>query len=151
MGCLPLFHVFGLTCSLNAGVIAGSLLTLIPRFDGTKALSVIERDEVTIFEGVPTMFAGMLHSPVAGTQDVSSLRLCISGGAALPVLLRLLPAGALPAAPLAAAPGLTDRGYRWVAEHRSGLSGLVPSLTPRRRALLAARAGPANRTPRDSG
>jgi long-chain acyl-CoA synthetase len=85
MGCLPLFHVFGLTCSLNAGVLAGSTLTLIPRFDGTKALSVIERDEVTIFEGVPTMFSAMLHSPDAGTTDVSSLRLCVSGGSAMPV------------------------------------------------------------------
>ena len=39
MGCLPLFHVFGLTCSLNAGVLAGACLTLIPRFDGGKALA----------------------------------------------------------------------------------------------------------------
>jgi long-chain acyl-CoA synthetase len=85
MGCLPLFHVFGLTCGLNTAVLRGSTLTLIPRFDGAKALSVIERDKVTVFEGVPTMFAGMLHSPDAGTHDVSSLRLCISGGSAMPV------------------------------------------------------------------
>jgi long-chain acyl-CoA synthetase len=85
MGCLPLFHVFGLTCGLNAAVLRGSTLTLIPRFDGSKAFSVIERDKVTIFEGVPTMFAAMLHSPDAGTHDVSSLRLCVSGGSAMPV------------------------------------------------------------------
>ena len=67
MGCLPLFHVFGLTCSLNAGVLAGgSTLTLIPRFDGGKALSVIERDGVTVFEGVPTMFSAMLHAARRG-------------------------------------------------------------------------------------
>jgi long-chain acyl-CoA synthetase len=85
MGCLPLFHVFGLTCGLNTAVLKGSTLTLIPRFDGTKALSVIARDKVTIFDGVPTMFSAMLHSPAAGTQDVSSLRLCVSGGSAMPV------------------------------------------------------------------
>ncbi len=85
MGCLPLFHVFGLTCGLNTAVLKGSLLTLIPRFDGAKALSVIERDEVTIFEGVPTMFAAMLHAPDTGRYDVSSLRLCVSGGSAMPV------------------------------------------------------------------
>ncbi|TFV52392.1 long-chain fatty acid--CoA ligase [Blastococcus sp. TF02A-35] len=85
MGCLPLFHVFGLTCSLNAGVIARSCLTLIPRFDGGKALQVIERDRVTIFQGVPTMFAAMLHQPDAEQHDVSSLRLCVSGGSAMPV------------------------------------------------------------------
>jgi long-chain acyl-CoA synthetase len=85
MGCLPLFHVFGLTCSLNAGVLAGATLTLIPRFDGGKALSVVERDGVTVFEGVPTMFSAMLHHPDATDHDMSSLRLCISGGAAMPV------------------------------------------------------------------
>jgi long-chain acyl-CoA synthetase len=85
MGCLPLFHVFGLTCALNAAVLGGSCLTLLPRFDGAKALQVIERDRVTVFEGVPTMFAAMLHSPDHDRADVSSLRLCISGGSAMPV------------------------------------------------------------------
>jgi len=85
MGCLPLFHVFGLTCGLNATVLAGGTLTLLPRFDAGKALDVIARDRVTIFEGVPTMYAGMLHHPAADSADASSLRLCVSGGAAMPV------------------------------------------------------------------
>ena len=85
MGCLPLFHVFGLTCGLNATVVGGATLTLLPRFDATQALHIIARDQVTIFEGVPTMYAGMLHSPAAADADTSSLRLCISGGAAMPV------------------------------------------------------------------
>jgi long-chain acyl-CoA synthetase len=85
MGCLPLFHVFGLTCSLNAGVLARSCLTLLPRFHGAKALSLVERDRVTVFEGVPTMFAAMLHEPDRGDVDMSSLRLCVSGGSAMPV------------------------------------------------------------------
>ncbi len=51
MGCLPLFHVFGLTCALNGSVLAGATLTLIPRFDPRKALEVIERDAVTVFAG----------------------------------------------------------------------------------------------------
>ncbi|MFE7223926.1 long-chain fatty acid--CoA ligase [Nocardioides sp. NPDC057577] len=87
MGCLPLFHVFGLTCGLNAAVQAGACLTLIPRFDATAALEVIGRDRVTVFEGVPTMYAGMLHAADAGSYDVSSLRTCICGGAPLPVEL----------------------------------------------------------------
>ncbi|RBY81970.1 long-chain fatty acid--CoA ligase [Geodermatophilus sp. TF02-6] len=85
MGCLPLFHVFGLTCSLNGSVLAGACLTLLPRFDGAKALSIVQRDRVTIFEGVPTMFAAMLHAPDRDRYDVSSLRLCVSGGSAMPV------------------------------------------------------------------
>ena len=60
MGCLPLFHSFGQTCGLNAAVVSGACLTLIPRFSPAAALQVIERDRVTVFEGVPTMYVGML-------------------------------------------------------------------------------------------
>ena len=84
MGCLPLFHSFGQTCGLNAAVLSGACLTLIPRFSAKAALHVIERDQVTVFEGVPTMYVGLLGEG-AGEADTSSLRLCISGGAALPV------------------------------------------------------------------
>lgn len=84
MGCLPLFHVFGLTCGLNTAVRQGATLTLIPRFDPGKALEVIERDRVTIFEGVPTMYGAMLHHPDVGSTDTSSLRTCVSGGSSLP-------------------------------------------------------------------
>jgi long-chain acyl-CoA synthetase len=84
MGCLPLFHSFGQTCGLNATVLSGACLTLIPRFSAAGALQVIERDRVTVFEGVPTMYVGMLGEGTGGA-DTSSLRLCVSGGAALPV------------------------------------------------------------------
>ena len=57
MGCLPMFHAFGQTCGLNAAVLGGACLTLIPRFDAGAALKVIERDRVTVFEGVPTMYS----------------------------------------------------------------------------------------------
>jgi long-chain acyl-CoA synthetase len=85
MGCLPLFHSFGQTCALNAAVGVGATLTLITRFDPAQVLRVIARDRVTVFEGVPTMYAAMLGAPNRGQVDVSSLRVCISGGAALPV------------------------------------------------------------------
>src|SRR5215469_11857917 len=85
MGCLPLFHVFGLTCALNATIIGGGTLTLLPRFDPAKALEIIERDRVTIFEGVPTMYAAMLHLPSADAAQTATLRVCVSGGASLPV------------------------------------------------------------------
>jgi long-chain acyl-CoA synthetase len=86
MGCLPLFHVFGLTCGLNGSVLAGATLTLIPRFDPRKALEVIERDAVTVFEGVPTMYSALLSvADQAEPGATRSLRTCVSGGAALPV------------------------------------------------------------------
>ena len=85
LGALPLFHSFGQTCCLNANVRAGASLSLIPRFDPGKALQLIERDRVTVFEGVPTMYSAMLHHPDRDRYDISSLRICASGGAALPV------------------------------------------------------------------
>jgi predicted DCC family thiol-disulfide oxidoreductase YuxK len=62
-----------------------------------------------------------------------------SAGAALPPLLRLLPGGALPAAIAAASPGLTERCYRWVAEHRSLLSKLIPATSKRKASELVGR------------
>jgi long-chain acyl-CoA synthetase len=85
LGALPLFHAFGQTCALNAAVSAGASLTLIPRFSADAALSAIERDRVTVFEGVPTMFSALLNHADRGSHDVSTLRVCVSGGAALPV------------------------------------------------------------------
>ena len=85
MGCLPLFHVFGLTCGLNATLAAGGTLTLLPRFDPAKALEIIQRDAVTIFEGVPTMYAAILHHPQADPAMAATLRVCVSGGASMPV------------------------------------------------------------------
>ena len=85
LGALPLFHAFGQTCALNAAVRVGASVTLLPRFDAGQALEILQRDKVTVFEGVPTMFNGMLHHPSAADTDASSLRLCVSGGAAMPI------------------------------------------------------------------
>jgi long-chain acyl-CoA synthetase len=86
MGCLPLFHVFGLTCGLNGAVLSGATLTLIPRFDPLKALEVIERDSVTVFEGVPTMYSALLGvADQVAPEAARTLRVCVSGGAAMPV------------------------------------------------------------------
>ncbi len=85
LGALPLFHAFGQTCGLNSSVFSGSLLSLLPRFDPGEALEILQRDHVTIFEGVPTMYSALLNHPDRESYDTSSLRVCISGGAALPV------------------------------------------------------------------
>src|SRR5215469_10813004 len=85
MGCLPLFHVFGLTCGLNAALVSGAALTLLPRFDPAAALGMISRDRVTVFEGVPTMYSALLHHPDKAGAEMATLRVCVSGGAAMPV------------------------------------------------------------------
>ncbi len=87
LGALPLFHSFGQTCTMNGAVANGATVTMIPRFDPDKALEIIERDQVTVFQGVPTMYNAMLHADAADEADASTLRLCMSGGAAIPVEL----------------------------------------------------------------
>jgi long-chain acyl-CoA synthetase len=83
LGALPFFHAFGQTCALNATLAAGGTLTLLPRFNAAEALELLGRDGVTVFEGVPTMFSALLHDE--SDADASSLRVCVSGGAAMPV------------------------------------------------------------------
>jgi long-chain acyl-CoA synthetase len=82
---LPLFHVFGMNSLMNTGVVARSLLTLVARFDPAVVLKVIQRDRVTTFGGVPTMYTALLNHPDRHRYDTSSLQLCVSGGSAMPV------------------------------------------------------------------
>ena len=81
---LPLFHVFGLSSQLNVCVRFGATMSLVPRFDPDKVLEVIQRDRVTVFEGVPTMYVALLNHPRLADYDISSLRIGVSGGAAIP-------------------------------------------------------------------
>lgn len=87
---LPLFHSFGQTVQMNAGFYNRATISLLPRFDAEAALGIIERDSVTIFAGVPTMYWAMLNVPDAETKFdlgkiADSLSLCASGGSAMPV------------------------------------------------------------------
>src|SRR5919106_2145612 len=85
LGALPLFHSFGQTCGLNTAVASGACLALIPRFLPGDVFELIERRRVTVLEGVPTMYAALLHVSDRERCDASSLRVCVSGGAALPL------------------------------------------------------------------
>jgi long-chain acyl-CoA synthetase len=84
-GGLPLFHSFGQTVSMNASLMVGACLTLVPKFDPGEALATMQRDRVTHFYGVPTMYGALLHHPGRENHDTSSLRSCITGGASMPV------------------------------------------------------------------
>ena len=84
-GGLPLFHSFGQTVGLNAAMAGGACLTLLPKFDGEQALSIISDDRVTIFLGVPTMYMALLAVKDRERFDTSTLKVAASGGASLPV------------------------------------------------------------------
>lgn len=85
LGILPLFHAFGQSSVMNAFLGHGRAISLMARFDPVKALQIIQRDKITHFEGVPTMFFGLLNCPERKNYDTSSLKIAISGGAAMPV------------------------------------------------------------------
>jgi long-chain acyl-CoA synthetase len=80
---LPLFHVFGLSSVLNTSVRYGGTIVLIPRFELEPVVEAIEKHGCTIFSGVPTMYFGLLNMDLSG-KDLSSLRVGVSGGAAIP-------------------------------------------------------------------
>jgi len=85
LGALPLFHSFGQTVGMNASLKVGACLTLVPKFDPAETLATMQRDGVTHFYGVPTMFGALLHHPEREGFDTSSLRNCVTGGASMPV------------------------------------------------------------------
>jgi long-chain acyl-CoA synthetase len=83
---LPLYHSFGQTAIQNGMLFGGAAVRYIERFDAETALAAIQHDRVTFFAGVPTMYFALLAVPDAERRfDTSSLRYCVSGGAALPV------------------------------------------------------------------
>ncbi len=84
MGALPFFHVFANTALLNHAVASGGCIAMVPRFDTKQVLQTIERYRCTGFPGVPTMFQAMLDHPDLTKTDLSSLKVCISGGAPMP-------------------------------------------------------------------
>ncbi|HXV36830.1 MAG TPA: AMP-binding protein [Myxococcota bacterium] len=82
---LPLFHSFGQTAVQNAAISLGGTITMLPRFTPQDALQIMERDRVTLFAGVPTMYFALLHHRSEREHDLSALKHCLSGGAPMPV------------------------------------------------------------------
>jgi long-chain acyl-CoA synthetase len=85
---LPLFHSFGQTVQMNAGFGDGGTLVLLPRFDASQALALMQRERVTFFAGVPTMYWGLLGAldeSVDVDQVAGDMRVSVAGGSSLPV------------------------------------------------------------------
>ncbi len=82
---LPFFHVFAMTAVMNFSIAEGSELIIMPRFVLDDAMKLIDQTKPTVMPGVPTMFNAMLNHPKLKSFDLSSLKYCISGGAALPI------------------------------------------------------------------
>ena len=83
---LPLFHIFGMTCAMNAAVLTGTTMLMIPDPRDPKAiLSAISKYKATVFCSVPTMYIALINRPDIKKYDLSTVRACLSGAAPLPV------------------------------------------------------------------
>lgn len=84
LAALPLFHIFAHTCIMNRTILKGAQMVLMPKFEVKAALETIQRAKVTALPGVPTMYRALLDHPDLAKYDLSSVRICISGGAPCP-------------------------------------------------------------------
>ncbi|UCH76168.1 MAG: long-chain fatty acid--CoA ligase [Rhodospirillales bacterium] len=89
LGVLPLFHVFGMTGVMNVGLYLGAEIILVPRFKLADVLAIIDKEKPTAFLGVPMIYSAINEYDALDEYDLSSLKDCISGGAPLPVDVKL--------------------------------------------------------------
>lgn len=84
---LPVFHVFALTVVVNAPLVRGAEILLVPRFSPADVFQTIRDKKATVFAGVPTMYNFLYQFPEGTKEDFETVRLAISGGSSLPVAL----------------------------------------------------------------
>ncbi|MGH6952763.1 MAG: AMP-binding protein, partial [Alphaproteobacteria bacterium] len=85
---LPFTHAFGMTVAMNTSIHIGAELVVLPRFEPGAVLRAIERRRVTLLTGVPAMFGALGAHRKLDRHDVSSVKLCVSGGAPLTAAVR---------------------------------------------------------------
>jgi long-chain acyl-CoA synthetase len=88
MAVLPFFHVFAMTSVLNGGIGMGGELILHPRFEIGAMMKSLVRDKPTMLHAVPTIYNAIATAAEKNRIDISSLRVCVSGGAPLPAEVR---------------------------------------------------------------
>ena len=85
---LPLFHIYGLTVTMNAPIAVGGTLVLLPSFHVDEVAKAIEKERVTTFSGAPAMYIAINSKPNAKDFHLHSVKACMSGGSALPPAVR---------------------------------------------------------------
>jgi len=82
---LPFFHVYGMTVAMNEAIELGATIIMLPRFNVDDALEAINLYQPTRFPGVPTMYMAIMNHPQVNKYNISSIRVCSSGSAPMPV------------------------------------------------------------------
>ena len=85
---LPFFHIYAMTCVMITSIYIGGTVVIIPRFELRAALNVIKKHRPTFYHGVPTMYVAFNDAPNVRRYGFHSLRVCMSGGAPLPLEVR---------------------------------------------------------------
>jgi long-chain acyl-CoA synthetase len=85
LGCLPFFHSYGLTASMNMSIFYGWTNVLIPKPEAKVILEAVARNKVTFIPGVPTLFNAMINFPGIKKNDLASIKACLSAAAPLPL------------------------------------------------------------------
>lgn len=85
---LPFFHSYGMTTGLHLSTLTQSTMLLAPRFELADVVKQIKKHRPTIFCAVPSMYNAINRYSGISSSDVASIRLCISGGAALPAAVQ---------------------------------------------------------------
>jgi long-chain acyl-CoA synthetase len=82
---LPFFHVYGMTVAMNEAIYLAATIILLPRFQVDDTLEAIKAYRPTRFPGVPTMYIAIIHHPRVREYNISSIKVCSSGSAPMPV------------------------------------------------------------------
>lgn len=82
---LPFFHVFAMTVSMNLAIANGFQIIIHPRFELKRVLEDIQNKKPTLIPGVSTLYATIANYKNVGKYDLSSVKMCISGGGPLPI------------------------------------------------------------------
>ncbi|MGC8491020.1 MAG: long-chain-fatty-acid--CoA ligase [Syntrophobacteraceae bacterium] len=86
---LPFFHVLGMTVALNLAIYTHSGVIIAPRFNPDDLIKMIKKKKPTVFPGVPAIYIALLAHPKVDSFDLTSIRVCVTGAAPMPVdLLR---------------------------------------------------------------
>lgn len=83
LGCLPFFHSYGITASMNMSIIYGWCNVLIPKPEARAILEAVHKHKVTFIPGVPTLFNAMINFPETKKYNLGSVKACLSGAAPL--------------------------------------------------------------------
>ena len=86
LGAIPFFHVYGMTVAMLFSIYNGAELIVTPDPRQTDlVLEILQREKITMYPGIPTMYTAIINHPKVDEADLSSIKACLSGGMSLPV------------------------------------------------------------------